>query len=39
MLEQLLELLVENELTDKEDDEELTDFELLLLLIELELEL
>ena len=39
LLEQLLELLVENELTDKEDDEELTDFELLLVLNELELEL
>ena len=39
LLEQLLELLVENELTDKEDDEELADFELLLVLNELELEL
>ena len=39
LLEQLLELLVESELSDKEDDEELTDFELLLRLNELELEL
>ena len=39
LLEQLLELLVESELSDKEDDEELADFELLLRLNELELEL
>ena len=39
LLEQLLELLVESELSDKEDDEELVDFELLLGLNELELEL
>ena len=39
MLEQLLELLVESELSDKEDDEELVDFELLLGLNELQLEL
>ena len=39
LLEQLLELLVESELSDKEDDEELVDFELLLGLNELQLEL
>ena len=39
LLEQLLELLVESELSEKEDDEELADFELLLGLNELELEL
>ena len=39
LLEQLLELLVESELSDKEDDEELVDFELLLGLKELQLEL